>query len=302
MTIRHLKIFITVSTCGKMRLAAETLYISQPAVSQAIKELESYYNVSLFERLSQRLYLTEAGKKLLFHAKYVVDSFDNLDLMMRKQGVSPLLKIGGSVSVGTYLLNDIIDTMENLFTDLQFKVVVHNTSTIEELVRTSELDIALIEGDISCEELVQIPIYEDELVIIVGKKHPLFYKERITLDALKDQVWISREEGSVTRNQYEQFLLERHYTIKHKWTCTNTEAIKQAVIRGRGIAIISKMLIENELATGNLRILPVDDVRITRPIKLVYHKDKYISEYLETFIHTCRHMNFQNASTLLTCL
>lgn len=294
MTIRHLKIFITVATCGKMRLAADSLYISQPAVSQAIKELESYYNVTLFERLSKRLYLTEEGNNLLTHARYVVDSFDNLDLMMKKQGISPVLRVGGSVSVGTYLLNDIIDEMENLIKDLQFKVVVHNTSTIEELIRTGELDIALVEGAISCSELIQIPIYQDELVIIVGKDHSLFHKSFVTLDELENEIWISREEGSLTRNQYEQLLIENHYTIKHKWTCTNTETIKQAVIRGRGIAIISKMLIHNELLSDQLRILPVTNLTVKRPIRLIYHKDKYHSKYLETFIHVCQNMNFLN--------
>ncbi len=294
MTIRHLKIFIAVATCGKMRLAAENLYISQPAVSQAIKELESYYHVTLFERLSHRLYLTEEGKKLLSHARYVVDSFDNLDLMMRKQGTAPLLRVGGSVSVGTYLLNDILDKMEHHIKDLQFKVIINNTSMIEELIKTSELDIALIEGALSYEELVQIPIYEDELVVIVGKGHPLFTTETITLDELENQVWISREEGSMTRNQYEQLLLEKQYTIKHKWIFSNTEAIKQAVIRGRGIAIISKMLIQKELASGELRILPVEHITVTRPIKLVYHKDKYLSEYLTAFIHICKNMDFSS--------
>ena len=288
MTIRHLKIFIAVATCGKMRQAAETLYISQPAVSQAIKELEGYYNIKLFERLSQKLYLTEEGTKLLNHAHHVVDSFDRLDLMMKKQGLSPKLRIGGSVSVGTYLLNDIMDKMECIVRDLAFKVIIDNTSTIEELIKTSQLDVAIVEGVISCDELMRLPIYKDELVIIVGKGHPLYCKDKVSLDELKNEVWISREEGSVNRNQYEQLLIEKNYTIKHKWTYTNTEAIKQTVARGRGLAIISKMLIEKEISDGLLRILPVEDLHVTRDINLIYHRDKFIFPTLQTFIETCQ--------------
>lgn len=291
MTIRHLKIFIAVATCGKMRQAAETLYISQPAVSQAIKELETYYNIKLFERLTQKLYLTEEGAKLLNHARHVVDSFDHLDLMMKKQGESPKLRIGGSVSVGTYLLNDVMDQMECTVKDLEFKVIVDNTSTIEELIKTSQLDVAVVEGVIACDELIQLPIYEDELVIIVGKGHSLYQKERVTLSQLKDEVWISREEGSVNRNQYEQLLMEKNYIIKHKWICTNTETIKQTVARGRGLAIISKMLIQKEISEGLLRILPIDDLHVTRDIKLIYHRDKFISPLLQTFIEVCQHLS-----------
>ena len=288
MTIRHLKIFIAVATCGKMRQAAETLYISQPAVSQAIKELEGYYNIKLFERLSQKLYLTEEGTKLLNHAHHVVDSFDRLDLMMKKQGLSPKLRIGGSVSVGTYLLNDIMDKMECIVRELEFKVIIDNTSTIEELIKTSQLDVAIVEGVISCDELMRLPIYKDELVIIVGKGHHLYSKDKVSLDELKNEVWISREEGSVNRNQYEQLLIEKNYTIKHKWTYTNTEAIKQTVARGRGLAIISKMLIEKEISDGLLRILPVEDLHVTRDINVIYHRDKFIFPTLQTFIETCQ--------------
>lgn len=291
MTIRHLKIFIAVATYGKMRQAAETLYISQPAVSQAIKELEIYYNTRLFERLTQKLYLTEDGTKLLNHARYVVDSFDNLDLMMKQQVTSPKIRIGGSVSVGTYLLNDIMDQMEYAVKDLEFKVVVDNTSTIEELIKTSQLDMAIVEGVIDCYELIQLPIYKDELVIIVGKGHSLYQKERVTLDELKNEVWIAREEGSINRNQYEQLLTEKNYTFKRKWICTNTETIKQTVARGRGLAIISRLIIQNELSEGLLRILSIDDLHVTRDINLIYHKEKFISPILKTFIEVCEHLS-----------
>lgn len=291
MTIRHLKIFITVATYGKMRKAAEALFISQPAVSQSIKELEAYYNIKLFERLTQKLCLTVEGTKLLNHARYIVDSFDNLDLMMKEQAAFPRLRIGGSVSVGTYLLNDIMDEMEYTVKDLEFKVIVDNTSTIEELIKTNQLDVAIVEGAISCDELIQIPIYKDELVIIVGKGHPFYQKERATLDELKNEIWIAREEGSMNRNQYEQLLAEKNYSTKHKWICSNTETIKQTVSRGRGLAIISKLLIQKELSEGLLRILPIDDLHVMRDINLIYHKDKFISPTLKTFIEVCNHLS-----------
>lgn len=291
MTIRHLKIFIAVATYGKMRHAAEVLLISQPAISQSIKELETYYGVKLFDRLSQKLYLTEEGQKLLTHARYVVDAFDHLDLMMKNQAPLSKIRIGGSVSVGTYLLNDILDKAEHTICDLEFDVIVDNTSTIEHLVKTNQVDVAIIEGIISCEELIKIPIYTDELVVIVGKGHPLYSREKVTLEELNNHLWIAREEGSINRNQYEQLLIEKNYILKHKWICSNTETIKQTVIRGRGLAIISDLLIQKELREGTLRILPVEDLRVIRDIQLVYHKDKFLSPVLKNFIEVCKDLS-----------
>lgn len=291
MTIRHLKIFIAVATYGKMRQAAEILLISQPAISQSIKELETYYGVKLFERLSQKLYLTEEGHKLLTHARYVVDAFDNLDLMMKDETGLSKLRIGGSVSVGTYLLNDILDQMESRIPDLELKVIVDNTSVIEYLVKTNQIDVALVEGIVSCDELIQLPIYKDELVIIVGKGHPLYNRERVTLEELKDELWITREEGSINRNQYEQLLIEKNYSVKNKWICSNTETIKQTVMRGRGLAIISNLLIQKELSEDTLHVLSIEHLHVIRDIKLIYHKDKYLSDTLKTFLELCKHLS-----------
>nr|WP_302595531.1 LysR family transcriptional regulator [uncultured Cellulosilyticum sp.] len=288
MTIRHLKIFIAVVEMGKMRLAAEKLYISQPAISQAIQELENYYNVKLFERLGQKLYLIESGKKLLAHARHLVDSFEHLDLMMKNEGACPKIRIGASVSVGTYLLNDILDQVEEAIPDAEFQVIVHNTSKIEEMIKNSELDLGIVEGVVSNNDLVIEPIGRDELVIIVGKRHPLFKAESISFKELGEQTWIGREAGSSNRNQYEQLLMKGYPDLEHKWRCTNTETIKQTVINGRGLAIISNMLIQKEIKEGTLRILPVKDVKVERDIKLIYHKNKFISSALEAVVQICK--------------
>lgn len=288
MTIRHLRIFIAVVETGKMRLAAEKLYISQPAISQAIQELENYYNVKLFERLGQKLYLTESGKKLLNHARHLVDSFDRLDLMMKHESACPKLRVGTSVSVGTYLVNQIFAKADQVAPELDFQVVVDNTSKIEEMLKSSQLDIGIVEGVITNNEFVIESIGTDELVVIVGKPHPLYNVESVSFKDLENQVWIGREAGSSNRNQYEQLLLKAYPNLVHKWRCTNTESIKQVVICGRGIAIMSNMLIQKELKEGSLRVLKVRDVKVERDIKLVYHKNKYISPHLEAFIKICK--------------
>lgn len=287
MTIRHLKIFITVAECGKMRKAAELLFISQPSVSQAIGELEKYYGVRLFDRLSQRIYLTTDGELLLSYARHVVDSFENMDVVMKNHGLIDKIRLGGSVSVGTYLFDSIISEVNKENNNIKIKVVINNTACIEDMLLKSQLDIGVIEGVVQSKELIKIPILSDELVIIVGKDYPLYTKNSINLDQLAGHFLISREDGSVDRNQYERLLNENNIELEQIWSCSNTEAIKNAVASGRGIAIISRMLIKKELQENKFKVLHVNGVNVNRDIQVVYHKDKYISDGLRTLIDIC---------------
>ena len=199
-----------------MRKAAELLYISQPSVSQAIRELEEYYNVKLFERISQKLHITEEGTLLLSHAQHIVDSFENMELAMKNIGKSTKIRIGGSVSVGTYLMNDIIERLENRIQNIDTFVTINNTFEIENMICRSELDVAIVEGIIKNPDIIKISFYEDELVMVVGKKHPFYSKNQLTLLDLEGQSLLSREAGSSDRNQFEQFLAEHNINVIKK--------------------------------------------------------------------------------------
>ena len=287
MTIRHLQIFVAVADCGKMRAAAERLHISQPSVSQAVRELESYYNIKLFERLSQRIYITETGKKLLPYARHIIDSFETMEGFINDTSAGNVIRVGGSVSVGTRLLPPMIKSLENEVPDVDVCVIVDNTAAIEGKIQRSELDIAVVEGIVRSDELVKKDIYDDELVLVVGPEHELFNHPGIKLKELTKHALISRESGSVERNQFDQFLLEHDIKMKNKWSCSNTETIKKAVLNGEGIAILSRMVIEKEIAAGEVRVLNVENTRMKRKIKLIYHKNKYISQSMKQFIDIC---------------
>ena len=287
MTIRHLQIFVAVADCGKMRAAAERLHISQPSVSQAVRELESYYNIKLFERLSQRIYITETGKKLLPYARHIIDSFETMEGFINDTSSGNVIRVGGSVSVGTRLLPPMIKSLENEVPDVDVCVIVDNTAAIEGKIQRSELDIAVVEGIVRSDELVKKDIYDDELVLVVGPEHELFNHPGIKLKELTKHALISRESGSVERNQFEQFLLEHDIKMKNKWSCSNTETIKKAVLNGEGIAILSRMVIEKEIAAREVRVLNVENTRMKRKIKLIYHKNKYISQSMKQFIDIC---------------
>lgn len=287
MTIRHLEIFIAVADCGKMSLAAEKLFISQPSVSQAISDIETYYGVKLFERLSKKLYITESGTKLLKYARHIVSAFRDMEIDMKKAGQCICLKVGGTVTVGTCILCPLIRIYERKNPEISTKVTINNTSEIETMILNSTLDIAIIEGEIVNKDIIRIPIYQDELVLICGKHHPLSDKGQIEMEELNNHDFIAREQGSRDRNIFEQILREKGVSFNEKWTSTNTEAIKNAVIAGQGLAVMSSSMIIKEVYYGTLKVIPIKDVNIKRDICLVYHKDKFISEYIQKFIDVC---------------
>ncbi len=283
MTIRHIRMFVTVADQEGMSAAAKELHVSQPTVSQAIAELEKYYGVKLFERLSQRLYITKEGELMLSFSRHILDSFDRMEEAMDLTAEKPVLKLGCSVTVGTCLIHDILDKVKEKMPNLQVLVTVTNSSDIEQAILTNEVDLGIVEGIIKSEELLTTPICEDELVLVCGKEHPLAKAGKVTASMLQGQNYVSRESGSAERNQMEKKLEEQGIQFVRSFCSTNTEAIKNAVIRGRGIAVLSRRMVEKELATGDIVVLSLDGVRATRNINLVIHKNKYISKGIKLF-------------------
>lgn len=131
MTVRHLEIFIAVADTGKMSLAAKQLFISQPSVSQAIKEIEEYYNIKLFERLSKKLFITEQGIQLLNHARYLVEGFDKMEQKMYQINEKPVLRVGGTVTVGVRLMSILVTEFEEYYPKVNTKVWIDNITEME---------------------------------------------------------------------------------------------------------------------------------------------------------------------------
>lgn len=214
MTIRHLTVFVAVAEQGSMSAAAKHLYISQPTVSQAIRELENHYNGLLFERLGKKLYLTDRGKLLLPHAREMIRQFQQLEELMQNQGQSSTLKLGSTLTVGTCLTPSIILDLQKKFPDLDVYSFVTNTKNIEQKLLRSELDAAVVEGEIHSPDLIVLPIIDDCLVLAAGKKHPFYRRGRIHVQELNDQKFAVREYGSGTRQLFEDYTLRHGLKIR----------------------------------------------------------------------------------------
>lgn len=294
MTIRHLKIFTTVADAGGMSKAAKELHITQPSISQAIAELERYYGVKLFERLSQKIYLTKEGELMLSFSRHILDSFEQMEKAMNQAVEKSSLRIGCSVSVGTCLIEEILDEARERIPQCQISVVVANSSEIERAILTNEVDIGIVEGILKNKDLVITPVCEDELVVVCGRQHPLGRETSVTLDMLQGQDYASRESGSAERNQYEKLFEEAGLQLNRVFCSTNTEAIKNAVIHGRGIAVFSRRMVKEEVARGDMLVIRVRDIEVKRNIDLVMHKNKYISNEIQTMQKILNELQFED--------
>lgn len=293
MSLRHLLIFMTVAEQGSMSAAARTLYLSQPTVSQAIRELETHYNGLLFERFGKKLYLTDRGKLLLPQARELVHSFQHLEEMMLNQGQSPTLKLGSTITVGTCLTPDLILELRQAFPDLNVYSYVSNTRDIEKKLLRSELDAAVVEGEIQSSDLVVLPIIDDTLVLAAGKEHPFYNKEYLTVQELNNQKYAVREAGSGTRQLFEDFAARHDISYEIAWEANSPGTLLNAVLNDRILSVMSLRLMEPEIKKQSVHVFYQEQGEWNRKFKLVYHKNKFLTPAvyeLEKILHRYKHM------------
>ena len=283
MTLHHLEIFLAVCQEKTTHAAAEVLNLSQPAVSKAISDLENHYNIKLFERINHRLYLTQVGEILQSHAWKILDQYKEMEDEISLKGKSEHIRIGASLSVGTCLLPKYIQKMQTTLEKLTCEVIVNNTSIIESKIENYQLDVGIVEGYINNKNFIVKQIEEDELVLVAKASHPLSAKKEVDCTDLEKYPFITREDGSSNRNQFEIYLKEQKVNLQTNYSCSSVEAIKQALLYTDGISVLSKMMVTEEIKKGVLTVLPFKDMQFKRPIILIYHKNKYISKSMKVF-------------------
>ena len=289
MTIRHLKIFIEVAKSSNMSLAAEKLFVSQPTVSQTIRELESHYGVKLFERLSKKLYITEFGKQLYIYAKQVVDQFDNLEKRMSENIHTENLRIGASLTVGTYLLSKILKDFNQSCPNVHTYSYVNNTSNIEKKLLKSELDVAIVEGDIQSSDLISIPVIDDYLVLLCSNNHAFATKKEIELKDLENQRFAMREDGSGTRAYLEDFLEKHDINVQIVWEASSTDTIKRAILDDNCLSLLSIHTFKEDILNGKIHIINSKYLdKLKRSFKFVYHKDKIMTSSIKALEETIK--------------
>lgn len=278
MTIRHLEIFLRVAETKSMSTAAKELFISQPTVSGSIAELEREYNVRLFERLNKRLYITEAGEKLRIYAGKMLNLQNEIQRQMSSAEDTTPVRIGATVTIGTSLLPGYISRIK----ETNILVSIDNTQNIRQGILNNTLDMGLVEGRITDEDVKAIPFMKDEMMMICRKDYKYAGKETISLSEINGEPMILREENSGTRMVIDEAYERAGVKLNVLWNCNNTQTILNAVEAGIGISILSPKLLKRYT---ELTAVPIRDSYIERDFQLVLHKDKFIGRKMHKIIN-----------------
>ncbi len=288
MTLRHMRIFIAVYEGKSMTVAAKKLFIAQPSVSLAIKELEDYYGVKLFDRISRRLHITEQGKEFYKYASHINSLFDDLEYKINDWDKTGIISIGSSITIGNYLLPGFIKEFNDIYENTKVYITIDNSEEIEKKVISNEVDFGLIENIPHSKHLLMEKFEKDKLVLICGANHPLFNKTEIEIEELLDYDFILRKKGSGSRELFDSTMLTKKIEIKPVGESISNSAIIQHVIAGLGLSVIPYLLVERDVAAGKLYIIEIKDILFARDFYLIYHKNKYISEATQKLMDICR--------------
>ena len=282
MTNNHMKIFVEVYKTLNMTRAAENLNMTQPAVTRAIKEIEGFYGIRLFERYNRGLHPTEKAKEVYFHAKSIMNSFNIMEKVLTDTDKVGTLRIGSTIALGIYLLPKLVKHIQEERPNLEVRVCVENGSIIERKLISNELDIAFIEGPVHDRNLVAKPILDERLVLIASPDSDV--RQSITLDELFVSPLLCRESGSVTRNYLESMFLLHERILEPVWESESSHAIINAVHENLGMSLLPEKLVQSPLKVGWIKEVTIKDVSLYRTDNIVIHKDKYRSDIIQSML------------------
>ena len=287
MTLRQLEVFLAVARERSFSLAAKKIHSSQPTLSEHVSELESELGKQLFFRRGRRrvVAVTEAGRVFEQFAERAVSAVEGA-----RQALAELdglahgsLLIGASTTPGLYVLPRIIAAFRTKYPGVDVKLQIANSQTIEGRVRERELDLGIVGGHAlrPGQECLAAGML-DELVLIVSPAHTWARRREVTPESLADEPLLVREEGSATRSVTERALQRVKFRVAMEFD--HTEAIKQGVMAGLGVAFVSLYAVQGEIAAGRLRALRLRGVRIRRHFHVIHHEARRITASARAFM------------------
>ncbi len=279
MADRRLQVFHTVARLLSFTKAAESLHMTQPAVTFQVRQLEEHFNTRLFDRTHNRISLTEAGKRVYGYADRIFELYGEMENAVREMTgeISGVVMIGASTTIAEYMLPALLGDFKVKYPDVNVHLKVSNTEGIVSMVENNVIDLGVVEAPVQNKNLVVDVCRKDELVAIVPPAHPLAQAGQIGIKELLGHSYICREEGSGTREVIAEFFQQSGVNMSEIDVCMelgSPEAVKGAVEAGMGVSIVSRATINKELRLGTLVALKLDPA-LERPFSFVHQKQKF---------------------------
>ena len=284
-TLHQLKVFEATARHGSFTRAAEELYLTQPTVSIQVKQLTKAVGLPLFEQIGKRLYLTEAGKKLLATSQEIIQGVEQFDMTVAdlkgmKQGQ---LRIA-VITTAKYFVPRLLGPFCNAYPGIDISLKVTNHQNIQERMADNKDDLYIVSQPPSQPDLKTYPFLENPLVVIAPKNHPLVGQRNIPISALNNEPFIMREPGSGTRDAVHKLFSKEEVEVKVRLELGSNEAIKQAIAGGLGISVLSQHTIISEGTGGEFSILDVQGFPIERQWYVGHLAGKHLSVVAESFL------------------
>ncbi len=275
MTLKHLKIFVAVCENGSTTKASKALFIVQPTISHTITELEKYYSVPLFERINQRLVLTEIGRELYKKAKEILADFDEFESLAYSHGKNPRVKIGASLTLGQTLIPKFLEVIEKEKYDISPQVLIRQSTRIEREIEESNLDFGIISGNYTSPNLIGYAISHEKFVAVCHKDY--IVPNRLTFEELVSYPLLIREHGSSSRDFLEKILDDRNFKISPIMDSSNNQAIVTAICANLGIGFLPENYVKEYTKNKILKEIEITDVFANQTNYLIIHKNKKLN-------------------------
>ncbi|PSB32518.1 LysR family transcriptional regulator [Chlorogloea sp. CCALA 695] len=284
-TLHQLKVFEEVARSGSFTKAAEEMFLSQPTVSQQIKQLTKAVGIPLFEQIGKRIYLTDAGKEVLSVCKDISEKMSQLEMTLAdlkglKQGNLRLAVI----TTAKYFVPRLLGQFRHRYPGIKIALQVTNRKQVLDRLSENVDDLYILGQPPEGLDINLRPILENALVAIAPSDHPLAGEKNIPLQRLAQEPFIIREAGSGTRMAVEQFFAENRVEMNVEMEIGSNEAIKHAIVGGLGISVLSRHVLALEGTKGPLTILDVEGFPIQRHWYIVYPSTKQLSVVASTFL------------------
>ena len=289
MSDRRLKVFHTVAKLLSFTKAAEALHMTQPAVTFQVRQLEEYFNTRLFDRTHNKVNLTPAGERVAEFAERIFDLYSEMENSVRDLTgeISGALTIGASTTIAEYMLPALLGEFKNRYPDINLRLKVSNSEGIVSMVEHNVIDLGVVESQVSNKNLIVEVCHNDQLVVVAAPDHELVKRGgKVKAAEIVRYPFVSREEGSGTRDVIMQYLIDENVNPGEMDFCLelgSPEAIKGAVEAGMGITIISRSIIDKELKLNTLCELQLDPP-LSRPFSFVRQRQKFRVTVMEELL------------------
>jgi len=288
MADRRLQVFHAVAKHLSFTKAAEALFMTQPAVTFQIRQLEEHFSARLFDRTHGRIALTAAGAVAFEYAERILAQSAELDMRLRElsgQVAGPLL-IGASTTIADFLLPQVLGEFKSRHPGVAPRLFVANSEAVQARIAERTIDLGFIEGDSHLASLVTDVCCDDELRVVCAPSHPLAKLQAVPPKALSEHAYVSREPGSGTREVIDHYLQKAGVApdlLQVVMELGSPEAIKGLVTTGLGFAIMSRATVAKETRLGQLVQIPLSP-RLTRQLYVVYPKERIHSRLVNGFV------------------